>query len=258
MKHLRHYFTRWGAPEQLSTDGGTNLVSGEMTAFLRRWGVTTRLSSAQYPQSNGRAEAAVKTAKRILRDNTGTSGSLDNDKVSLALLQYLNTPLREGNASPAQLTTGRQLRDGVPTAKQNYKVNCEWQRTLEKRETQMAQHHAEIRQNSTGQRRRRRRLQPGARVWVQDQTSKAWSKSGTVVEVHPHRQYAVRMDGSGRISLRTRGHLRMAAPPRGPLSPGGSPEPQPPTQGTPPPASPRRERPQRHTSRPRWLDDYII
>ncbi|XP_045122674.1 uncharacterized protein LOC123511117 [Portunus trituberculatus] len=49
MKHLRHFFTRWGAPEQLSTDGGTNLVSGEMTAFLKRWGVATRLSSAQYP-----------------------------------------------------------------------------------------------------------------------------------------------------------------------------------------------------------------
>ncbi|XP_063888882.1 uncharacterized protein LOC135115797 [Scylla paramamosain] len=175
MKHLRHFFTRWGAPEQLSTDGGTNLVSGEMTAFLKRWGVATRLSSAQYPQSNGRVEAAVKTAKRMLRDNTGTSGSLDNDKVSLALLQYLNTPLRGGNMSPAQLTTGRQLRDGVPTAKQNYKVNPEWQQTQEKRERLMAQRHEEIRQQSPGQRRRRRRLQPGARVWVQDQTSKAWS-----------------------------------------------------------------------------------
>lgn len=36
MKHLRHYFTRWGAPEQLSMDGGTNLVSREMSAFLKR------------------------------------------------------------------------------------------------------------------------------------------------------------------------------------------------------------------------------
>ena len=258
MKHLRHFFTRWGAPEQLSTDGGTNLVSGEMSAFLRRWGVTTRLSSAQYPQSNGRAEAAVKTAKRILRDNTGTSGSLDNDKVSLALLQYLNTPLREGNMSPAQLTTGRQLRDGVPTAKQNYRVNREWQRTLEERETQMAQRHEEIRHQSVGQHRRRHRLQPGARVWVQDQATKAWSKSGTVVEVHPYRQYAVRMDGSGRISLRTRSHLKEAAPRQEPPSPGGSPEPQPSSPEAVPPASPGKERPQRHRSQPKWLDDYVM
>ncbi|XP_063859165.1 uncharacterized protein LOC135100132 [Scylla paramamosain] len=252
MKHLRHFFTRWGPPEQLSTDGGTNLVSGEMTAFLKRWGVATRLSSTQYPQSNGRAEAAVKTAKRMLRDNTGTSGSLDNDKVSLALLQYLNTPLRGGNMSPAQLTTGRQLRDGVPTAKQNYKVNLEWQQTLEERETQMAQRHEEIRQQSPGQRSRRRRLQPGARVWVQDQTSKAWSKSSTVVEVHPYRQYAVRMDGSGRISIRTRGHLKEAAPqPEPPLSP-REPQPlKPEALPPPPPRQPRRRR------QPRRLEDYV-
>ncbi|XP_064090797.1 uncharacterized protein K02A2.6-like [Macrobrachium nipponense] len=52
--HLRSYFSRWGAPEQISTDRGTNLASEEMVAFFRRWGVKVRLSSAQYPQSNGK------------------------------------------------------------------------------------------------------------------------------------------------------------------------------------------------------------
>ena len=114
MSQLRLYFARWGAPEQISTDGGTNLVSEEMTRFFKRWGVTVGLSSAHYPQSNGRAEVAVKSAKRMLRGNIGASGSLNSDKVSLALLQYLNTPLRDIDKSPAQLATGRQLRDGVP------------------------------------------------------------------------------------------------------------------------------------------------
>ena len=160
--------------------------------------------------------------------------------------------------SPAQLTTGRQLRDGVPTAKQNYKVNQEWQQTLEERETQMAQHHKEIRQQSLGQRRRRRRLQPGARVWVQDQTSKTWSKSGTVVEVHPYRQYAIRMDGSGRISIRTRGHLKEAAPQQEP--PIAPQEPEPLALGEPPtpdaPSAPPSRQP-RHRTQPRWLEDYV-
>ncbi|XP_064115240.1 uncharacterized protein LOC135221370 [Macrobrachium nipponense] len=66
--HLRSYFSRWGAPEQISTDGGTNLASEEMVAVFRRWGVKIHLSSAQYPQFNGRAEAAVKSAKRLLRE----------------------------------------------------------------------------------------------------------------------------------------------------------------------------------------------
>ncbi|XP_064113430.1 uncharacterized protein K02A2.6-like [Macrobrachium nipponense] len=57
---LHRYFARWGAPEQISTDGGTNLASEEMEGeFFKLWGVSVRLSSAQYPESNGRAEAAV-------------------------------------------------------------------------------------------------------------------------------------------------------------------------------------------------------
>ena len=97
----------------MSIDSGTNLVSEEMSRFVKCWRVNMRVSSAYYPQSNGRAEAAVKTAKRILMDNTGPGGTLNTDKVSVALLQYHNTPLREINRSPAQLATGRQLRDGV-------------------------------------------------------------------------------------------------------------------------------------------------
>ena len=34
--------------------------------FLTKWGVTHRLSSAEYPESNGRTEMGVKTAKRIM------------------------------------------------------------------------------------------------------------------------------------------------------------------------------------------------
>ena len=113
--HLRRYFTRWGAPEQLSTDGGMNLASEVMAEFLKDWGITARLSSPQYPQSNGRAEAAIKTAKRIMKANTGSGGTLDTDKASLALLQYLNTPLRGIDKSRVQLAAGRQLRNGVPT-----------------------------------------------------------------------------------------------------------------------------------------------
>ena len=35
---FKRLFTRWGSPEQISTDGGTNLASAEMATFLRTWG----------------------------------------------------------------------------------------------------------------------------------------------------------------------------------------------------------------------------
>jgi len=68
---FRRWFRRFGIPEELSCDGGTNLVSEEARAFLLSWRVQLRISSAYFPQSNGRAEAAVKSAKRLLRGNTG-------------------------------------------------------------------------------------------------------------------------------------------------------------------------------------------
>ena len=85
---FRRYFMQWGAPEEISVDEGMNLTSAEMKSFFGRWGVSMSVSSAHYPQSNGRAEAAVRTAKGILMENTLPNGGLDNDK--LAKL-YCNT-----------------------------------------------------------------------------------------------------------------------------------------------------------------------
>ena len=108
------YFQRWDAPESVPTDGETNLTSEEKGIFLGRWGdVEQEVASAHFPQSNGRAEAAVKSAKRLLRTNTGAGGRLDTNKASITLLQYLNTPLRGVNKSPAQLAMGMQLCDGI-------------------------------------------------------------------------------------------------------------------------------------------------
>lgn len=181
MDHLRRHFVRWGAPEQLSMDGGTNLGSEEMKTFLKKWGVCVRLSSAYYPQSNGRAEAAVKSAKQVLRDNVGADGSIDNDKTSLGLLQYLNTPLNDIDKPPAQLATGRQPRDGVPAIRHKLQVDKFWGRTLRQQERQVAQHNKEFvaeRDNTHS----RKPLIPGTKVMVQDQASKVWNRSGVIVE----------------------------------------------------------------------------
>ncbi len=67
----RDIFQTYGAPEELSSDGGPPFKSSTFTQFLKDWAVKHRLSSAAYSQSNGRAELAVKTAKRIIIGNTG-------------------------------------------------------------------------------------------------------------------------------------------------------------------------------------------
>ena len=80
------------APDKFSSDGGPQFTSTAFTDFLQTWGVAHHLFSVSYPQSNGRAEAAVKTATPIIHKNTAFNGFLDIDKLPKAIMQYHNTP----------------------------------------------------------------------------------------------------------------------------------------------------------------------
>ena len=73
---LRALFIAYGIPEEISTDGGPQFTSTTFQNFLSEWGVRHRKSSVEYPQSHGRAELGVKTAKRIIMGNTSPDGSL--------------------------------------------------------------------------------------------------------------------------------------------------------------------------------------
>lgn len=98
---FRRWFRHFGIPEELSCDGGTNLTSQESRGFFNTWRVRLRISSTHYTQSNGRAEAAVKCVKRLLRGNTAQNGSLDTHAAARAIMQYINTPQQGSEASPA-------------------------------------------------------------------------------------------------------------------------------------------------------------
>ena len=100
-------------------DGGPNLDSIEVRAWLDKLGVKYRLSSAYYPQSNGRAEAAVKSLKRLMEGNT-SNGRINTDRLAFALMQHRNTPLRGMDNSPAELALGRPIRDSIPLPHQRY------------------------------------------------------------------------------------------------------------------------------------------
>ena len=179
-----------------------------MRSFFQRWAVNIRQSSAHYPQSNGRAEAAVKTAKMIMRDNTGPGGSLAMERVTSALLQYHNTPLREGDKSPAQLLLGRQLRDGVPVSATHLMVQQHWKDDLDQRERMMAEK-AERLQKSKKTTWPLPKLAVGQHVRIQDSVTKRWNRTGVITRIlRPIRQYTVRLDGSGRLVLRNRRFLR--------------------------------------------------
>ena len=87
---------------------GEKSIVDYFQAFLNGWGVKHRLSSAEYLQSNGRAEVAVKNAKRKIYGNAKSDRSLNHDATARALSQYRNTPLQDCKLSPAQILFHRQ------------------------------------------------------------------------------------------------------------------------------------------------------
>ena len=59
---LRSYFATFGVPEEFSSDGGPEFTAFVKQDFMRKWDIKHRVSSAYFPQSNNRAEVAVKAA----------------------------------------------------------------------------------------------------------------------------------------------------------------------------------------------------
>ena len=135
---LRAYFSTFGVCIEVATDNGSQYRAKMFTDFLKRWGVERhRISSDYFPHSNLRAETAVKTAKRLLMNNTGSDGTRVWNKICRALLQHRNTPDQEWKLSPSQLLFGRPVRDFLPVKPGLFNPSKVWVDCREKRELAM-------------------------------------------------------------------------------------------------------------------------
>ena len=228
IKTCRNLFAQFGVPEELSFDGGPPFDSIEWKQFLTQWDIGIRQSSANYPQSNGRAELAVKSCKRLICGNIDGHGNLDTNKMMKALLQYRNTPNATTGMSPAYMLYGRQLRDALPSIPlvkrdpttmsylERYgKPNTVWNDIKSKREIAYAKKRSEATERYNSDKHCLPPLSVGDSVSIQNRSGShplRWDRTGRVVERLEHKQYLVKSDGSGRILLRTRIHLRKIDP----------------------------------------------
>ena len=64
---LKEMFSEHGIPEVLRSDNGPQYVSAQFANFCISWGITHETSSLHYPQSNGSAEACIKSVKHALQ-----------------------------------------------------------------------------------------------------------------------------------------------------------------------------------------------
>lgn len=196
---LKAHFARYGIPEEFMSDNGPQFSSSCFKKFASKWDITLSTSSPYHPQSNGKAEAAVKAAKTMLRKTKN-----DNEDPFLAMLNIRNIPQQGVDLSPAQRLMGHRTRTVLPTTTKLLKDQAECTGIATKLKERQGEQ--QFRYNKSGV-KSLPELNNGdsVRVAPQEKGKKMWEKA-TVIKKHRDRSYVVQTN-QGQI-VRNRVHLR--------------------------------------------------
>ncbi|XP_028419155.1 uncharacterized protein K02A2.6-like [Dendronephthya gigantea] len=137
---LKNHFARYGCPERVISDNGPQFSAEEFVTFADTWNFEHLTSSPGNSKANGKAESAVKMAKRLIRK--AVEGGADP---YLAILDYRNTPTQGMESSPAQRLLNRRTRTLLPTTSKllQPKVMCQEKefRDMKKRQEQQIKYY---------------------------------------------------------------------------------------------------------------------
>ena len=107
---LKCHFPRYGCPDTVITDNGSQLLCQAFFDFAKAWEFNHRTISSWNSKANGKVEAAVKVAKQLLRKTRDS-----NTNFHLALLDQRNTPTQGMATNPTQKFLSRRTRTLLPT-----------------------------------------------------------------------------------------------------------------------------------------------
>jgi hypothetical protein len=198
---LKQHFARHGLPVELVSDNSP-FNSSEFARFANAYEFRHTTSSPRYPQSNGRVENSVRTAKRIM-----TKAREAGTDPYLALLEWRNMPSEQLGLSPAQLLFGRRTRTRLPTANKLLDTA-----TTPTASSALAAAKAKQAVYYNRGAKERTPLAVGQTVRVKfDDRSPEWRKA-EISKVLPHRSYEVNFD-DGTTRRRTSRHVRFSMEP---------------------------------------------
>ena len=110
-------FARFGIPETVLTDQGTNFVSQLLKELYRLLGVTVIKTSPYHPQTDGLVERYNRTLKEMLRR------VIEQDRRELlpyVLFSYREVPQESTGFSPFELIYGRDVRGPLDALKEHW------------------------------------------------------------------------------------------------------------------------------------------
>eukprot|EP00057_Strongylocentrotus_purpuratus_P004900 XP_003729725.1 PREDICTED: uncharacterized protein K02A2.6-like [Strongylocentrotus purpuratus] len=197
IKRLKRHIGRYGVPEIIVSDNGPPFSSRDFAEFAKEMGIKHNTISPHNSKANGKAESAVKTAKRLLTKCKDTG-----DNVDLALLNVRNTPTQGTQTSPAQRFMGRRTRTLLPTTTQLLMPDRDSGPDVEKLNSNQRRQEKYFNRNT----RKLKDLPLGATVRVKPFNHRKKWKKAVILKKIDDRSYEVRCDGQ--TLRRNREHLR--------------------------------------------------
>ena len=199
IKKLKCHFARQGIPDSVISDNGPQFACEQFGLFSKQWGFEHQPSSPGHQQANGKAEAAVKQAKKIMRKAKETGGD-----IYLSVLAMRNTPTESMESSPAQRLLGRRCKTLLPATAELLKPCTVHDKTViketRKKQEKQAQYYnrgaRDLPPLEEGDTVRMRPFRLGQKGW----------ETATVIKRHDERSYEVETDT--RTYRRNRADLR--------------------------------------------------
>ena len=179
---MRNIFSRFGIPALLIADNNP-FNSYEFSSFLKEWNITLYTSSPHHHQSNGLAEKAVGTVKKMLKKSAET-----NQNFELYMLNYRNAPVAGFEYSPSQLLMNRTLRSKLPIPIKKLKheivssnIMYKMQKSKKSQENYYNKKCSKLLEFIGGE-----------KVWLQNIVSHLWEPAIIVKKLNDPRSYLVR------------------------------------------------------------------
>ncbi|XP_055714375.1 uncharacterized protein K02A2.6-like [Phlebotomus papatasi] len=110
---LLEIFSRFGNPELIVSDNGTQFTSGVFKQLCQSRGIQHERCSPYHPQSNGQVERFVDTLKRSLRKMENEGSLKENLCKFLHYYRSTPNPNSHNGLSPAEAFIGRKIRTNL-------------------------------------------------------------------------------------------------------------------------------------------------